>query len=142
MGLRSKSGLIALILLIAIACGEAPVLPEAEAAKEVEKRLWEAGASVFVPGDYEIFRNALRMARIHEIQAKDQFFLWRKMDRVREEYQQLIKRGESLLKIIEEKKKTSRKLFNFQASEARRNNRPSSHYQSAIKLKAMKSGRE
>lgn len=105
MGLRSKSGLIALILLIAIACGEAPVLPEAEAAKEVEKRLWEAGASVFVPGDYEIFRNALRMARIHEIQAKDQFFLWRKMDRVREEYQQLIKRGESLLKIIEEKKR-------------------------------------
>lgn len=105
MRLRSKSGLITIVLLIAIACREAPVLPEAEEAKNLEQRLWEAGASDFIPGDYEIFRHALRMARIHEIQAKGRFFLWRKMDRVREEYQQLITRGENLLQIIEEKKR-------------------------------------
>lgn len=105
MGLRSKAGLIVLVLLIAIACGEAPVLPEAEAAKKLEQRLWEAGASVFIPGDYELFRNALKIARIHEIQARNRFFLWRKIDRVREEYQKLIERGEHLLQIIEEKKR-------------------------------------
>lgn len=103
--LRTKAGLITLVLLTVITCGKAPVLPEAELAKKLEQHLWEAGAPVFIPGDYEIFCNALRIARILEIQAKDRFFLGQKMNRVREEYQKLIERGENLLQIIEEKKR-------------------------------------
>ncbi len=103
--MRLKAGLIIFLHLIAFGCYKAPVLPEAELAKKMEQRLWEAGAFDFIPADYEIFCHALRIARIHEIQAKSRFFLWRKMDRVRDEYQQLIARGEDLLRLIEDKKR-------------------------------------
>jgi hypothetical protein len=106
--LRARLILALLILLTAIACREAPVLPEAKEAKELEQRLWEAGASIFIPEDYELFRSSLRIARIHEIQERGRFPLWRKMERSREEYRELLNRGEHLLLLIEEKKNNQR----------------------------------
>lgn len=108
MQLRSKQIFALLILLTAIACREAPVLPEAEEAKELEQRLWEAGASIFIPEDYELFRSSLRIVRIHEIQERDRFPLWRKRERIREKYRELLVRGEHLLSLIEEKKNRQR----------------------------------
>lgn len=108
MELRARLILAPLILLTAIACREAPVLPEAKEAKELEQRLWEAGASIFIPEDYELFRSSLRIARIHEIQERGRFPLWRKMERSREEYRELLNRGEHLLLLIEEKKNNHR----------------------------------
>jgi len=106
--LRARLILAPLILLTAIACREAPVLPEAKEAKELEQRLWKAGASIFIPEDYELFRSSLRIARIHEIHERGRFPLWRKMERSREEYRELLNRGEHLLLLIEEKKNNQR----------------------------------
>ncbi|MCX7973346.1 MAG: L,D-transpeptidase [Candidatus Aminicenantes bacterium] len=104
MEVRATKVTFVLLLIATIACREAPVLPEAEAAKKVEQRLWEAGASIFIPMEYEIFRNSLRIARIREIHEKNRFFLFRKLDGIKAEYQRILAQGEKLLQIIEERR--------------------------------------
>lgn len=111
MGLRREAKVVLLVLIVTIACREAPVLPEAEAAKKVEQRLWEAGASSFIPEDFEIFRSSLRIVRIKEMQERGRFPLFRNMDRIKGDYGKLIDQGESLLRKIEETKKKREDLL-------------------------------
>ncbi len=101
---KRKLALVFLVVLISTNCQRAPVLPEAETAKQVETRLWRAGASIFAPEEYNSFRERLKAARIHELREGRRLPLMRRMKKVREEYQSVIAEGEKIFLLVEEKK--------------------------------------
>lgn len=114
---RIRATLAAAVILALTSCQQAPVLPEAEKAKEIEGRLWRAGASIFAPTEYESFRQAFRQARIHEWREASRWPLFRKMDRVRDKYAEVIKQGEMVLRMVEERKEEQKTALELELKE-------------------------
>jgi len=115
--LRLKPVIAAIVTLFSISCQQAPVLPEAEKAKEIESRLWRAGASSFAAEEYNSFYQALRTVRIHELKERARLPLWRRLKRVQEEYQRVIEDGIKLLALVEERKQSQAKDLRNELSE-------------------------
>lgn len=110
--------ILATVIILAIArCQQAPVLPEADKAKEIETRLWRAGASFYAAEEYESFRQAFRRARIHEWREASRLPLFRKIDKVREEYAQVINQGEILLRTVQNRKEEQKTALEFELKE-------------------------
>ncbi len=95
--MRFRNLSIALIAVILTSCKAPPVPPEVRLAETQEQELWRAGASVFSPGDYASYRNAVRDAR-RALDGENLKLGWfRRYDRIQADFKKALESGEGLL---------------------------------------------
>lgn len=102
-------------LVCCIACNTPPVPPEAARVVALEQDLWRAGGSLYTPGEYDGFKDALKEVR-GKIEAEEAKFGWfRDYASIQAELRRLVARGESLLIRINGEKDARAKVFALSA---------------------------
>lgn len=96
-------GLLSLIF-VGQSCQTPPAPPEVKEALAQEQDLWRAGASIFAPEEYELYRKRLEEARkfLNREELKIGFF--RNYDKVREDFRRVLEEGKRLENLIESRK--------------------------------------
>ena len=83
---------------------DAPVPPEANLAEAQELTLWRAGAPLYLPEPFEIYRETLATAKNHLLTESSRFRWFRDYRPVQAEFAQLLEQGDELLKRLETEK--------------------------------------
>lgn len=104
MRLNSRKVVILLFALSVIVCKTPPVPPEVEEARRQEHDLWRAGALVYSPEEYEIYKQDLRVARDKLIQQKAKIRWFRDYEPVKADFEGILSKGEEILQRIEKRK--------------------------------------
>ncbi len=86
-----------LLAVCFVACRVPPVPPEVQKAEAQQKDLWRAGAAVFCSQEYDDYTRALTAAR-HRFEGENlKLGVFRDYDRVRQDFQAVLKSGDELL---------------------------------------------
>ncbi|MGB9836596.1 MAG: L,D-transpeptidase family protein [Candidatus Saccharicenans sp.] len=108
--MKSKGGLVVVLLsllslsLIVQSCKTPPAPPEVKEALAQEQDLWRAGASVFAPREYEIYRQHLDEARKFLKQEELKIGYFRNYNKVKKMFGQVLEEGQNLKNLIETRK--------------------------------------
>lgn len=90
--------------LVSTGCKEKPLPSEVQEASLQERALWEAGAPVYTPVEYEQYLKSLREAKDQIIKEKAKFPLLQNYEEAQVAFKDLLRRGEDLLKKVEDQK--------------------------------------
>jgi murein L,D-transpeptidase YafK len=99
----SASGRITLlgaVSLLFFACQTPPAPPEAVEAASLERTMWSAGASLYAPREYELYRRDLKSAQDLLAAEAAKFAWFRNYGTVRQDLQTLLASGRGLLERI------------------------------------------
>jgi L,D-peptidoglycan transpeptidase YkuD (ErfK/YbiS/YcfS/YnhG family) len=98
--LRGRITLLGAVSLLFFACQSPPTPPEAAEAESLERSIWSAGASLYAPREYDLYRRDLKA--IQDVLAAEaaKFGWFRNYGPVRQDLQTLLASGRSLLERI------------------------------------------
>ena len=109
MQIRFVHGIISTFLLVCLGsingCNTSPAPPEVANAETQEHELWRAGADIYAPQQYKAYKAALRTGKDHFIVQESRFKWFRDYDSIRNEFRDILSKGNDLLADIEEQKR-------------------------------------
>ncbi len=88
-----------------LGCKTAPVPPEVRETDLQEHDLWRAGAEIYAPEAYKLYKTTLRKSKDHLIEINKKFVWFRDYAAVQKEFRDILATGSELLKKIEEQKR-------------------------------------
>jgi len=114
---RTRKGRVLLLglVLLSYACKTPPAPSEAAEAEALEQALWRAGASVFSPENYDLYKDGLKTAKENLAREKAKFGWFRNYGSIRSEFRDLLKKGTDLLQAIQNKKAVKSKALEEQS---------------------------
>ncbi len=103
--MRYKKLILLILPIIIFGClKEEPNLPEVKLLEEQEFNLWKALAHLYLPEEYSLYKEAIKRAKNHLIEVRSKFFLLRDYTPVEKEFQEILRQGEELKKLLEQEK--------------------------------------
>ena len=95
--MRFRRLALCLLAVYLTGCKTPPVPPESELARQREQELWRAGASVYAPGEYRTYLEAVKRAREALAQENLKLGWFRRYAPIRDDFRRALASGDSLL---------------------------------------------
>lgn len=108
----NRFGILLLCLLLIGGCiKEAQIPPEVHLAEQQEMDLWRAEAHLYIPQDYENYKEHLNKSKRNLLEVSHQFPWFRDYEPVRAEFLKLLKEGEELKQKLQNEKEKKRRVL-------------------------------
>ncbi len=101
-----KTVFLLIALSILTGCKSAPVPPEVREAEQQQHDLWKAGAEIYAPEEYKIYKRGLRDGQIHLASENNRFIWFRTYKDVKTEFTNILAQGKLLGEKVDEHKRT------------------------------------
>ncbi len=97
--------------LLFTGCSKEPSLPEVKGVEEQELTLWKAGASVYLPNEFQLYKERISKAKASLREERNKFFWSRDYESVREAFLKILKHGEEVSRALEIEKERRASLL-------------------------------
>jgi hypothetical protein len=104
------------ILVCLLSCTSSPIPPEIKLAEEQEHNLWNSGAEVYSPSEYDRYRISFRQAKEELIKEKTRFAWFQDYRGVQSRFKDVLQAGHVLQARILEQKNKKRESISTQIS--------------------------